>query len=100
KRRALADDTLDADAAVVLLDDLAADAEAQAGAAAALVVGVLGGEERLEDLAEVVGRDADAGVGDADLGSVGAQVLADLDPDTAAGRHRLPGVDEQGHDAL
>ena len=38
ERRALADDALDADAALVLLDDLPADAQAQPGAAAAVLV--------------------------------------------------------------
>ena len=80
---------------VVLLDDLPADAQAQAGAAVAVLVGLLGRVERLEDQAELFRRDADAGVGDADLGHLRRGVLADLDRQPAAARHRLAGVDDQ-----
>ena len=49
ERRPLAGHALHTDAAVVLLDDLPADAQAEAGAAAPVFVRLLGGEERLED---------------------------------------------------
>src|SRR5437868_12088667 len=92
--RPLADDALDADPPVVLLDDLPADAQAQAAAAVALAVGLLGRVERLEDQPQLLRRDADAGVADADLGHLRAWVLADLDRQPAAARHRLAGVDD------
>src|SRR5205085_880131 len=48
----------DLDAALVLLDDVAHDRQAEPGA---LAVG-LGGEERLEDALAILGRDARPGV--------------------------------------
>src|SRR5207253_3703311 len=60
KRRALADHAFHPNTPVVLLDDLPADAESQAGAAVAVFVGLLGREERLENHAQLLGRDADA----------------------------------------
>ena len=51
ERRALADDALDANPALVLLDDLPANTQAQAGAAVAFFIGLLGRVERLEDQA-------------------------------------------------
>ena len=49
--------TVDGDGAAVLLDDALDDGQAQAGAAG------LGGEEGVEEVGEVLLRDAAAGVG-------------------------------------
>src|SRR5437763_12813056 len=76
ERRALAHQALDADASVVLLDDLPANAQAQAAAAVAVLVGLLRRVERLEDQAEPLLGNADAGVGDADLGHLRLRVVA------------------------
>src|ERR1051326_3428537 len=71
KGGALADHALDTDAPAVLLDDLPADAQAQSGAAVAVLVRLFGGVERLENEAKLIRSDADAAVGDAHLGHVG-----------------------------
>src|SRR5437879_8007393 len=55
--RAFADHALDADAAVVLLDDLPAHAQAQARPAVAVLVRLLGRVERLEDQPQLLRRD-------------------------------------------
>src|SRR5207249_2825794 len=56
----LADAALGAEAAMVGLDDVAADGKAQAGPPQARVVGaVLGGEERIEDVPQVGRRNPD-----------------------------------------
>ena len=69
ERRALAQAALRADAAVMGLDDIAANRQAQAGAAQARRVGAgLGREEGLEDAPQVLRRDADAVIGHAELG--------------------------------
>src|SRR5438552_14345933 len=67
KRRALADETLHPNPPVVLFDDLPADTESQPGAAVAVLVGLLGGKERLENDAQLLGRNADSRVADADF---------------------------------
>ena len=72
------------DLAAVLLEDLVADARPEAGAFA----DGLGREERVEDAAQDVGRDAGAGVGDAD--DRDAVLHAGLDRDLARAR-RWPG---------
>src|SRR6266702_3830246 len=79
----------------MLLDDLPADAQSQAAAAVAVLVGFLGRVKRLEDQAELVGRDADPTVGHADLRHVRALILVELEAETAATRHRLAGIDDQ-----
>src|SRR5262245_55904378 len=79
KGRSFADEALDADPALVLLDDLSADRQAEAGAAAAVLVRLLGRVERLEDKTQALGLNADAGVDDADLGHLRLGVLAHLD---------------------
>src|SRR5947199_407891 len=64
----LAGPALGAEAALVRLDDVAADRQAQARAPLAGGVGAgLGGEERLEDPPQVGRGDADARIGDAQL---------------------------------
>ena len=95
KVEALADDAFHADPAVVLLDDLAADAEAQAGAAVAVLVRLLGRVEWLEDQAQSFGWDAHAGVGHADLHHLRVRVGANVDPQASAPGHRLTGVDDK-----
>ena len=100
ERRAFADDTLDADAAVVLLDDLPAHTQPQAGAAVAVLVGQLGREERLEDLPQVLRGDPGTRVGDLDLDRVAVVALADFEPQAAAVEHRLAGVDDEVQDDL
>ena len=68
------------------LDDVAADRQPEPGAALAGGVGAdLGGEERLEDPPQVGRRDADAGVGDAQLGQPAGGVKADPDGQTTRG---------------
>ena len=60
-----ADGAFDADFALVLLDDFAAHREADAGAAFAARVGAaLGRVEAVEDVRQLVGGDAAAGVAD------------------------------------
>ena len=59
--------TLEPEAAAVVLDDLAADGQAEAGAARRVGEGVAGLGEGLEDLGLIVRGDADAGVDDRDL---------------------------------
>src|SRR5437870_1542226 len=66
--RALADKALDANAPLMLLDDLAAHAQAETGAAVAVLVRLLGGVKRLEDQPQALRRYADAGIRDAHLG--------------------------------
>ena len=59
-----ADGALDVNLAGVLLNDAVGDGEAEAGAALVARLGRgLGGEERIVDALEVLGRDAGAGVG-------------------------------------
>ena len=95
------------DVAAGLLDDAVDGGQAEPGALADL----LGGEERLEDAADHVGRDADAGVlhldqqvfagGDAELGELQAFALGDVagaDGEGAAVGHGIPGVDGQVDD--
>ena len=58
----------DMDLSGMLLNDAVGDGKAQAGAAALPVAGRgFGGEERIVDALEVLGRDAGAGVGDKTL---------------------------------
>src|SRR5579883_1450509 len=72
-----------------------ADAEAEAGAAAAL-----GGEEGLEDMRQDVGRDAGAGVADADLDHVDVSELVGGDGDAAAFGSGFGGVEQEVHEHL
>ena len=83
---------LDLEAAAVLVDDAAADAEPEARAA------LLGREERLAEARHHVGGHARAAVDDADDGAA-VVVLVDDDVDLAAGRRRLRRVaHEVDHD--
>ncbi len=76
------------------LGDLTCDGEAEAGAASA--TGRIDAVEAVEDVRKVSRVDADAGVGNSDLGAVvGA---ADGDGDVAAGRRVLDRVGEQDRD--
>src|SRR5207237_1257953 len=95
KRRALADLTLDADSALVLFDDLATDAQAQACAPVAVLVRLFGGEERFEDETKPIGRDADAAIGHLDLDHAGASIFTSFESQPAAARHGLAGVDDE-----
>ena len=89
----------------VVLDDSMGDAQAEAGAYS----DALGGEERLEDPLEVLRRDARAGVRDLDDGAASDElrsplrsgvVLAHLDQQLAAVRHRVDPVDDEVRDRL
>src|SRR5207302_10787316 len=71
ERRTFADDTLDANAAVMLFDDLPANAEAQSCPAMTVLIRFLGREKRFEDQAQLLWRDSDARVGNANLGHAG-----------------------------
>src|SRR5688572_1543996 len=114
--RALAGCGVERDAAGVLLDDALGDGQAQPGAAEAL-----GREERLEDLAVLLGGDAGAVVDDRDVNlgagargggrrgrgddraarGVGARVVRDVDgDDAAAGLDGLDGVADEVHECL
>ena len=99
------------DEAARLLDDAVDRREAEAGALAHL----LGGEERLEDLAEHAGRNAAAGVGDrqravvGDRQDVGAELRdlvrlhrigLDRQRSAALRHHRVAGVDREVDDHL
>ena len=81
ERRAAADFAFDGDRAVELLDDALGDRQAEAEAAA------LGRDEVVEDRRQPLGRDARAGVGDADLDVVAGARRRDGD---AAARLRSP----------
>src|SRR5437868_229912 len=78
----------------MLIDDLPADTQAQAAAAVAVFVRLLGAVERLEDQPQLLRRDSDAAVADFDLGHLRRLILAHLDHQPAAARHRLAGVDD------
>ncbi len=75
------------------VDEAFADGEAQAGAFGAVAFGVSELEELVEDVFEVFGCDADAGVGDDELeGAVGVAGRADAD---FAGLGEFDGVADQ-----
>src|SRR5215471_19814612 len=93
--RAFADDAFHTDASMVLFDDLAAHAQTEAAAAMTLVIGLFGSIKRLKDKSKLIGRNADAGVADADFGHLGVRILAHLDGKSPSARHRLASVDEQ-----
>src|SRR5205823_12648545 len=93
--RAFADDAFDANATLVLLDDLPADAQAQAAAAMTVFIRLLGGIERLEDQPQLVGSNADAGVRDKNLDHLRRLVFPNFKSQPAAVRHRLAGIDDQ-----
>src|SRR5262245_18811144 len=81
---AFAHKAFNTDSAVVLLDNLPAHAQTQAAAAVTLFVGFFRREEWLKDETQSLGRDADARVGDGDLGHFRRRVLAHLDLERAA----------------
>ena len=85
ERRPLPDPALDRDLAAVIADDAVADAEAEAGAFADFA----GGEERIEDPAQVLVGDAVAGVGDEELDRVGLGDVPRADPDLRVVRARI-----------
>jgi len=85
---------------VVLLDDLPTHAKPQAAAAVALIVGLFGRVERLENQAKLFGRNADAGIADRDLGHPGLGVFTHVDREPTAFLHRLPGVDDEVQENL
>jgi hypothetical protein len=68
------------DIASVLPDRGARDSEAQSGSAGNARSRRIGAEERLEHVGEMIGGDADAGIGDDDLRVVGSLADADSDP--------------------
>src|SRR6185436_10172983 len=79
ERRALTGLALDPDLAAVQLDELAGQGQAQAGALVLARVVRSDLAELLEDGLVVLGRDADAGVGDRDLGRAVGHRGPDLD---------------------
>src|SRR5512134_2272752 len=83
---------LHVDLAPVILDDPMHESQAEAAAAR------LGGEERLEDLAEIGGRDALAGVVHAQNEATGED--RHRDPKLAALGHRLDRIEAQVPDGL
>src|SRR5208282_4602158 len=96
ERRALAKAALGTQAAVVGLDDIAANRQAEAGAAQARGVGAgLGREERFEDAPQVPWRDADAVIDHAQLGKPPRRIGRQPQIHHAALRHRLASVDQQ-----
>src|SRR5262245_42650712 len=95
ERRALADDAFDTDSPAVLLDNLPADAQAQAGAAVAVLVWFFRRVERLENQAELVRSDANACVGDLDLGHAAAAIGSHLGAEAPTAGHRLTSIDHE-----
>ena len=100
KRRSLADHAFNPNPSVVLLDDLAAHAQAEAGATVALLIRILGRVEGLEDTAELIGRDADPTVGNPNFHHMRCQILANVDPQTSTIEHRLTGINDQVQENL
>ena len=91
-----ADGAFDADAALVLVDDFAASGEADARAAFAGGVGAgLGRVEAVEDVGQLVGRDAAAGVADGEVDGACGWIGRNADENSSALGHGLPGVGEQ-----
>ena len=76
-------------------DDLAAKSQAEAGSTLALLVGLFGRVERLEDLAELVRGNAAARVAKRDFGHAALIVGVDGKIERSAVLHRLPRVDDQ-----
>src|SRR4029077_3213530 len=92
---ALVDFALHLDLSAVRGDDAMADGEPERGA---LAHG-LGGEERAEDLVQVLARDAYAGVGHGEGHRIAAfPPRLDLDP--PPGRRGVEGVHEEGEQGL
>ena len=87
------------DAAAVLADDAAADGEAEAGASHEAGVGGVDLLEALEDVLELVVRDAAAVVGDFESGFV-LVGLAGAQADLAADGRELDGVRDEVGDGL
>ena len=86
---------VDGNAAAVALDNVLADGQAESGAAR-----FLGGVERLEDVGQMFVGDAHAVVANDEL-QRGGGLLAGADPEIAALRHGVDGVDHHGeHDLL
>src|SRR5437867_1187874 len=90
----LADGAFDADLPAVLAHDAVGDGEAEARAAA----GGLGGEEGIEDLREVIGRDTHAVV--ADLDAHGRVFAFSCERQLAAVGHGVAGVHDEVHENL
>ena len=96
--RALADPAGDVDGPTVLVGDLAADVQPQAQAAVAPIVGVAAAMEALEQEGQVLIRDADAVVGDRELGQ--SVLLPDPQLDRFGGIRVLHRVTHQVLDEL
>ncbi len=94
KRLPRAELALGGDAAAVQLDDLLREREPEAGAAR------LAGDEELEEVRQLLGRDAGPGVGDVDAQLSPSSARARADREAAAARHRLDGVRHQGQQHL
>ncbi|MFO0747453.1 MAG: hypothetical protein U1F43_17580 [Myxococcota bacterium] len=92
--RAHVGSALDADLAAHELDQLAADGEPEAGAAVAPRVRAVDLREGAEEAAQVLGGDADAGVGDRHAHATRARCARQLDRDRAA-RRELHGVADE-----
>ena len=97
ERGALAELGLDLDRAAVALDELVHDRQAEAGALA----DVLGGEERIPDPRQDLGRDARAVVADLDLDAVRRRrVVSIVIVASLAPGERLRGVGQEVHEHL
>src|SRR5438552_11940766 len=92
ERRSAPGRAVDLDRTAELLDELAHDVEAETGAAVRALVGAVDLPEHLEDVREVLGRNADASVAHGEDRRVGAQLAAD--DDLAAGSE-LEGVADE-----
>ena len=79
----------------MLFDDLPADAQAETGAAVAVFVGVFRCVKWLKNLAQLVGGNPNPRVSDANLRHACDLILADIDSQASASRHRLASVDDE-----
>src|SRR6266446_4524862 len=95
-----AEDAFDPDTAVMLLDHLPANAEPQAAAAMSVLVRFLGGIEGLKDEAELIGGNADAGIGNQNLHHLRLLIFADFNSQSSAPRHGLASIDKQVQENL
>src|SRR5262249_41643601 len=56
---------------------------------------IFGREKGIEDHAELLGGDANAGVADVNLGHIRSRVVAEVDGQPAATQHGLAGIDDE-----
>ena len=88
-------DAFDTDTAMVLFNDLSANAEPQTATAMSVLIGFLGRIEGLKDKAKLIWGDADAGVGNQNLHHLRLLIFPDFDSNSSASRHCLPSIDQQ-----